>query len=195
MQQEIIANRNERKERFAAFLRLQYQRSMQMLQASNDADAEATRASIEQIKEDRQIEDLSLFLYRLDSDFEDKKRRLEKMLFQHPVRIPHHRIQHPQIGTLHPHYQSSLDELIASICITPPDLYNGPIEKQKKRIFRHFEMIMEVLNGLEWTNLHYLPLPTINSLNYFIYKYSGHILQGSHKILRILKGIQDSDDD
>lgn len=87
VQQEIVANRNERKERFAAFLRMQYERSMQMLQAGSSADAEATRASVEQIKEDRQIEDLSLFLYRLDSDFEDKKRRLEKMLFQQPVRF------------------------------------------------------------------------------------------------------------
>ena len=89
MQEEIVANRNERKERFAAFLRMQYERSMQMLQAGEDAGAEATRASVEQIKEDRQIHDLSLFLYRLDSDFEDKRRRLEKMLFQHPVRHPH----------------------------------------------------------------------------------------------------------
>ena len=89
MQQEIVANRSERKERFAAFLRLQYQRSMQMLQANVSGlhDPEENRAALEQIKEDRNLQDLSLFLYRLDSDFEDKRRKLDKMLFKLPVRV------------------------------------------------------------------------------------------------------------
>ena len=46
--------------------------------------------SKQQLKEERdrkQMEDMSMFLYRLESDFEDKKRRLEKMLFENPVNV------------------------------------------------------------------------------------------------------------
>ena len=87
MQQEIVANREERKQRFAAFLRLQYERSMRMLQAGHGQGPLPDEDQIADLKEERNLQDISLFLYRLDSDFEDKKRRLEKMLFNHPVRL------------------------------------------------------------------------------------------------------------
>jgi len=83
----------------AAFLRLQFDRSMAMLQADSvwgsaqshdDQQQQQPTMSHQQLKEERQrkqMEDMSMFLYRLESDFEDKKRRLEKMLFEHPVRV------------------------------------------------------------------------------------------------------------
>ncbi len=85
-----------------AFLRLQFDRSMAMLQADSvwgsgqshdhhqQQQQQQPTMSHQQLKEERQrkqMEDMSMFLYRLESDFEDKKRRLEKMLFEHPVRV------------------------------------------------------------------------------------------------------------
>ena len=99
----MAANRQERKARMAAFLRLQFDRSMAMLQADSlwggsgahshlenfqQQQQQQVAMSKQQLKEERerkQMEDMSMFLYRLESDFEDKKRRLEKMLFENPV--------------------------------------------------------------------------------------------------------------
>lgn len=83
VQQEIAANRLDRKQRAAAFLRLRFDRSMQMLQAGGDPDDEpggSSKATERQMKADRDLQDISLFIYRLESDFEDKRCRLEKML-------------------------------------------------------------------------------------------------------------------
>ncbi|XP_046461046.1 F-actin-monooxygenase MICAL3-like isoform X11 [Daphnia pulex] len=83
VQQEIAANRLDRKQRAAAFLRLRFDRSMQMLQAGGDPDDEPggfSKATERQMKADRDLQDISLFIYRLESDFEDKRCRLEKML-------------------------------------------------------------------------------------------------------------------
>lgn len=77
----------ERKQKAAAFLRRQFDRSMVMLQANDLALGGFSREAESDIKEDRSLHDISMFLYRLESDFEDKKRRLEKMLagFERPV--------------------------------------------------------------------------------------------------------------
>jgi hypothetical protein len=56
---------------------------MQMLQAGGDPDDEPggfSKATERQMKADRDLQDISLFIYRLESDFEDKRCRLEKML-------------------------------------------------------------------------------------------------------------------
>ena len=70
----------------AAFLRLQFDRSTLMLQAADPFQAGGfSKATEHQIKEERNLQDdMAMFLYRLDSDFEDKKRRLEKMLCYRP---------------------------------------------------------------------------------------------------------------
>ncbi|XP_059350656.1 F-actin-monooxygenase MICAL3-like isoform X8 [Daphnia carinata] len=82
VQQEIAANRLDRKQRAAAFLRLRFDRSMQMLQAGGDPGEVGgfSKATERQMKADRDLQDISLFIYRLESDFEDKRCRLEKML-------------------------------------------------------------------------------------------------------------------
>ena len=82
MQQEIAANRLDRKQRAAAFLRLRFDRSMQMLQAGGDPNEQGgfSKATERKMKADRDLQDISLFIYRLESDFEDKRCRLEKML-------------------------------------------------------------------------------------------------------------------
>ena len=80
MQQEISTNRLERKQRAAAFLRLQFDRSMVMLQAGDPVNGGFSKATETQMKADRDLQDISMFLYRLESDFEEKKRRLEKMM-------------------------------------------------------------------------------------------------------------------
>lgn len=79
-QQEIEANRSERKQKAAAFLRRQFDRSMVMLQANDLSTGGFSRDAETDMKEERNLHDISMFLYRLESDFEDKKRRLEKML-------------------------------------------------------------------------------------------------------------------
>lgn len=90
VQQEIATNRLERKQRAAAFLRLQFDRSMQMLQAGQPDQGGFSKATESQMKKDRDLEDISMFLYRLESDFEDKRMRLEKMLrgFNPTVSLP-----------------------------------------------------------------------------------------------------------
>lgn len=80
VQQEVAANRLERKQRAAAFLRLQFNKSMQMLRAGDLEEGGFSKATENQMKSDRDLDDITMFLYRLESDFEDKKRRLEKML-------------------------------------------------------------------------------------------------------------------
>lgn len=58
-----------------------------MLQAADPFQAGGfSKATENHMKEERNLQDdMAMFLYRLESDFEDKKRRLEKMLFYHPV--------------------------------------------------------------------------------------------------------------
>ena len=111
MQRDIAANRQERKERQSAAQRLQFQRSLFMLRAahgrrSRNADDAAAAATVDddddddgdddtlrqerlqqQEEQDKTIQDFALFIYRLESDFEDKRRRLEKMLSGASVRI------------------------------------------------------------------------------------------------------------
>ena len=84
MQQEVAENRMERKERFATAQKLRFQKSMYMLHAHH---VMAAKTNEEVDKSDKSMQDFALFLYRLESDFEDKRRRLEKMLFNLPVRI------------------------------------------------------------------------------------------------------------
>ena len=88
VQKEIAENREERKQRLAAAQRLQFQRSVFMLRAAHLRGASSPdQASLEeQSKNEKTVEDFALFIYRLESDFEDKRRRLEKMLFSAPVR-------------------------------------------------------------------------------------------------------------
>ena len=109
VQRDIAANRQERKERQSAAQRLQFQRSLFMLRAahgrrSRNADDAAAAAIVDddddgdddtlcqerlqqQEEQDKTIQDFALFIYRLESDFEDKRRRLEKMLSGASVRI------------------------------------------------------------------------------------------------------------
>ena len=58
-----------------------------MLQANDLTLGGFSREAENEMKEERNLHDISMFLYRLESDFEDKKRRLEKMLsgFERPV--------------------------------------------------------------------------------------------------------------
>lgn len=92
----MSANRLERKQRMAAFLRLQFDRSTLMLQAADPFQAGGfSKATENQMKEERNMaDDMAMFLYRLESDFEDKRRRLERMLFYHPDVSPSHPVWH-----------------------------------------------------------------------------------------------------
>lgn len=102
---------------------------MVMLQAGDPEHGSFSKATESQIKQDRDLQDISMFLYRLESDFEDKRMRLEKMLrgFNPPVScadlfsfIPSSRL-HPADSTLNRHERMKNDPSITAI---PPSFHN-----------------------------------------------------------------------